>query len=238
MMNESAYKPERVDVYRLRLDLPESDIATRKQWLSAEEKARAEKYLSAIKAREFIITRSSLKKILATTLAEDPANIIIAHASAGKPYLVCADRHTCIRFSVSHSYNMALIAITQDHAVGVDVEKIRSNIDYETLSRRFFSSAEFELLQQCNATTRLRAFFAVWTRKEAIVKATGKGIALGLKQFDVSVDPDQPGRVLATRWEQADMPDWTLLNLETTSNYIASLAVSSSNVHVRYMDPQ
>ncbi len=236
MNNESVYTPDHVDIYRIRLDLAETEIAVYAQWLSPDERARADKFLSAAKAREFTITRAYLKKILAQTLAEDPAHITIAHADQGKPYLVCNGRHTRIRFSVSHSHGLALIAITLDRDIGIDVEQVRADVDHDALARRFFSSAEYEALQVCAETTRLQAFFTTWTRKEAIVKATGKGIALGLQQFDVSVVPGLAPRVLATRWELAGMPDWTLIDIQTDKDYVASLAVSGGNITVCYRD--
>lgn len=236
MNTESEYTPDHVDIYRIRLDLTQAEIAAYTELLSEDELARAGKFLSAAKASEFTITRAALKKILAQTLDEDPAHITIAHADQGKPYLVCNARHARIRFSVSHSHDLALIAITLDRDTGIDVEKVRADIDHENLSRRFFSPAEYEALQRCSEQTRLRAFYSVWTRKEALVKATGKGIALGLKQFDVSVEPGPGPRVLATRGELAGMPDWTLINIQTDKDYIASLAVSGGHINVCYKD--
>lgn len=227
-MNQTgSLSAEYVDLYTIQLDLPQSEITDYLQWLSEAERARASKLLSSAKSREFIMTRSSLKRILSQALNESAENIVIANEPGGKPYLDCSNRHPRVRFSVSHSYDLALVALTLDHAIGVDVEKIREEIDYTSLSRRFFSSAEFEAIQRCDPALRLRAFFATWTRKEALVKAHGKGIALGLQQFDVSVDPDKPPSVLATRWDSADSVDWHLHNIETDNNYMASLATGS-----------
>lgn len=224
---------EHVDIYSVRLDVSDADLNASKVWLSKTELARANRLLSTVKSREFIITRSTLKKILAQMLSESSENITIAHEPGGKPYLDCGERHQRVHFSVSHSHDLALIAITLDHAIGVDVEKIREDIDYASLSRRFFSSTEHERLQKCDPEIRLRAFFATWTRKEALVKAHGKGIALGLHQFDVSVDPDQAPHLLATRWETGDTFDWKLHNIETDKSYIASLA-TGSQLTIRY----
>lgn len=233
-MNQSgSLSAEYVDLYSIRLDLPQTDITDCLQWLSEAERARASKLLSSAKSREFIVTRANLKRILTQALGESADNITIANEPGGKPYLDCGNRHPRVRFSVSHSHDLALIALTLDHAIGVDVERIRAEVDHASLSRRFFSPAEFEALQQCDRALRLRAFFATWTRKEALVKAHGKGIALGLQQFDVSVDPDKPPHVLATRWDSADTVDWQLHNIETDNNYMASLA-TGSQLSIRY----
>jgi len=225
---------EPVHIYRVRLDLPETEVFAYSKWLSEAEQERAAKFLSAHKTREFMITRGTLKMKLAEMLGEDITQVRISHEKDGRP---CLDNNKHgIRFSVSHSFDRAMIAMTRGRAIGIDLEKIRTDIDHAGLSRRFFSPAEHSALQLCDEATRIRAFFAVWTRKEAIVKAHGKGIALGLSQFDVSVDPDQPPRLLATRWQLTDMPDWTLQTLNATAGYAASLAVSGGAVSVVYRD--
>ncbi len=226
--------PEIVDIYRIRLDGNEADVLACSQWLSDEEKQRAAKFLSASKTREFTITRGTLKQILAYTLGEDLSRIVIANQPQGKPYLQCNGRHPRLQFSVSHSQDLAMIAITLDREIGIDVEKVRSDIDHQLLARRFFSAAEYLALQDCSEQIQLQAFFATWTRKEAIVKANGKGIALGLKQFDVSVNPDQPPRLLATRWDQQDIPGWTLMNVDAGPGYFASVAISGGPAQIRY----
>lgn len=236
MINMLGYKPESVDIYRIPLGRTEAEIQDCQQYLSDEERQRTAKFLSASKVREFTITRSTLRQILAQTLDCDLSHITIANHPDGKPYLQFQPGPTRVRFSVSHSQDLAMIALTLDHDIGIDVEKVRTDIDYQTLARRFFSTAEYEALQDCSEQIQLQAFFATWTRKEAIVKAHGKGIALGLKQFDVSVDPYQPPRLLVTRWEDELMADWTLMNIDSAPGYFASMATSGGEVSLRYRD--
>lgn len=231
---DSATTVEPVHIFRIRLDRPEAEVFAYRKWLSDSEQERAAKFISAHKTREFTITRATLKMILAEMLHEDIKNVRISHEKDGRPCLV--NNEHGVRFSVSHSCDWAMIAVTRGREIGIDLEKLRTDIDYDGLSRRFFSPAEYEALQQCNESLRLRAFFAVWTRKEAIVKAHGKGISLGLKNFDVTIEPDQPPRVLATRWQQVDMPDWILLNVNSAPDYIASLAASGGEITISYRE--
>jgi len=234
MKLDSALALKPVQIFQIRLDQTEAEVFAYRQWLSLAEQERAAKFLSANKTREFTITRGTLKMILAEILDEDISQVSITHEKNGRPCLASNKYDT--RFSVSHSCDRAMIAVTRGREIGIDLEKIRADIDHDKLSRRYFSPAEYAALQLCDESTRLRAFFAVWTRKEAIVKAHGKGIALGLNQFDVSVDPDQPPRLLTTRWQYTDMPDWTLLNLDAAPEYFASMAVSGGAVSVVYRD--
>jgi len=218
--------PDHVDIWCVRLDLPEQAVSGFTVLLSDDERTRAGKFASEQKSREFIITRGSLREILGHALHEDPRRFNIDYEAQGRPYLNGNEQHSRIHFSVTHSHELALIAMTMDHNIGIDLEKIRTDIEHTGLSRRFFSTAEYQALQHYTDAARLRAFFATWTRKEAIIKATGIGIALGLKQFDVSVDPDQPAQLQATRWEQKIRTDWVLTNIDTEPGYIACLAVT------------
>ena len=233
-MQTRATTVEQVNIYRIRLDLPDAEVSSCREWLTTVEQQRASRFLSANKCREFTVTRASLRRILAQTIGTDPSCINIAHEQHGRPYLSNYGQADGIQFSVTHSFDQAMIAVTQGRQIGVDIERVRADIDHEGLSRRFFSPSEYEALQHYSELNRLRAFFAVWTRKEAVVKAHGEGIALGLKQFDVSVDPDLPPSVLATRWDRTDIPEWSLFNLQSDAPYFASLAVSGGDISIHY----
>lgn len=238
-MNERLSHPaDCIDVYRIRLDLPEAEWTGFTAQLTAPERARADRFLSDRKRREFTITRTALRSILSQALDEPPSRINIVHQPQGKPCLDDNEYGRDVRFSVSHSHDLALVAITRQRDIGIDVEKIRDDMEHETLARRFFSESEYAALQYYNGPERLRAFFAVWTRKEAVVKAQGGGIALGLKQFDVSADPDAAPRVLATRWRQSGLPEWTLIDIDAGPGYAACLAISGDRVpiNIRELD--
>lgn len=228
--------PDSIEVYRIRLDRSESELAIFHDMLNPPERERAAKFLAANKRREFTITRASLRLLLSRSLQEEPSQISITHEAQGKPRVENDKQHARVRFSVSHSHDLALIAIAQARDIGVDVEKMRGEVEFDQLAARFFSEAEYAALKKYSDETRLRAFFMTWTRKEAIVKAQGGGIALGLKQFDVSVDPDTPPAVIATRWQQPGIPDWTLYTLDVGPGYVASLATSGGTADIRLLE--
>jgi 4'-phosphopantetheinyl transferase len=118
-----------------------------------------------------------------------------------------------------------LYAIARQVDIGVDLEHLRSDIDYLALAEHFFSNAERAELNALPLAIRRQAFFLCWTRKEAYIKAHGEGLALPLDHFDVSLTPGKPARLLATR-EGLEAPDqWSLFNLEPAPDYLAALAV-------------
>ena len=112
--------------------------------------------------------------------------------------------------------------------MGVDLEKIRPEADWQALARRFFTAAESRAIDACSPGRRARAFFACWTRKEAFVKAAGDGIAEGFKACAVSVDPDEPAQLLRAgpteAGSSAEGAAWWLTDLPAPAGYAAALA--------------
>jgi 4'-phosphopantetheinyl transferase len=222
-----------IDVWKIDLSREDKNIFMHAQCLTKEEQARADKYVTGKKSREFIITRSALRNILGHVLNEDPRRFEFTYTGQGMPALSPATPNQNISFNVSHSFDMSLIAITLEQPVGIDVEKVRGDIDYEKLALRYFSDNEYKAIMKYDDEQRVHAFFATWTRKEAIVKAMGTGIASGLKSFDVSVDPAGPAELKETRWGPGIPSKWTLDTIDTGADYFACLASIGSGQDIR-----
>jgi 4'-phosphopantetheinyl transferase len=136
-------------------------------------------------------------------------------------------------FNVSHSGELALVAVTAGVAVGVDVEAVRGMEDALRISERFFSAAERVVLAACPAAERDAAFFRCWTRKEAYVKAVGDGIALGLDRFDVSLDEGEGARFLALESDAGRAAWWSLTHVDPGPGYVGALALPAHPRAVR-----
>jgi 4'-phosphopantetheinyl transferase len=232
---ELEFSEDYIDIWLINLAEEESDIFNHQRFITVDEKNRATRYISGKKSREFIITRSALRNIIGYVLNENPKRIGFDYTSSGMPLLDANWSHTDIIFNVSHSHDLAVIAVSIKNIIGIDIEKVHEDIEYEKLSRRFFSELEYKQIMDFNEESRLDAFFATWTRKEALVKATGTGIAYGLDKFDVSVAPDQPAELLGNRWQDGCQPNWSLMNIETWPDYKACLAVAGERMpDIRY----
>lgn len=207
--------------------MPASDFAQLRRILSPDETARADRFHFEVDRQRSIIGRAYLRVLLGQVLDMPADELQFEYDEFGKPALIPSQRRA-LEFNVSHSGEMILTAITMGRAVGVDVEKIRTDLDPNSIATQFFSAREREILASLPRPARYRAFFACWTRKEAYLKAKGVGLSLPLNQFDVSFLPDEEPRLLATRPDPAEAQNWALWALDLSSDYAAALAVSGS----------
>jgi 4'-phosphopantetheinyl transferase len=218
--------PSAVHLWIVPLEAPETAWKSWQEVLSADEQARAARFHFERDRRRFVVTRASLRRLLASYTRSDPALLAFSYSSYNKPSL--SESPTDIRFNVSHSGELALLAITHGREVGVDIEKIRPEVEAETLAERFFSPAERKALRGTPAKGKSAAFFRGWTCKEAFVKAQGMGLSLPLDCFDVELEPEKPAALLATRPDAAEAKLWSLHLVEVPDGYAAALAVQGS----------
>jgi 4'-phosphopantetheinyl transferase len=211
-------KPGSVHVWIVDL---ESSPATA-EVLSPSELARAARFRFARDRRRFIASHAALREILAAYTGILPASLEFIALPHGKPALVSGD----LRFNLSHSADLALVALASGAEVGVDIERIRAQLELEAIARRFFSPSETDALLAYPEPERESAFFRCWTRKEAYVKALGGGLTISLASFAVSLDPNR-----AALLSGVEAP-WTLHSLDVHPAYCAALAVAGNPAQI------
>lgn len=209
-----------ITVWQMRLDLDSAEVMRYAELLSGDEKLRAGRLHFEHDRRRFIVARGRLRLLLGDYLGVTPTAIAFSYTSRGKPYLT--DNSAGIYFNVAHSEERALYALSGTCRPGVDIECLKREVDCDALARRFFTRAEYAALQQLPAFQRKRAFLACWTRKEAVVKATGDGLSLALDQFEVTVEPDAEPRILAASTRR--IADCRLYAADPREGYIAAVA--------------
>jgi 4'-phosphopantetheinyl transferase len=223
---------DRVDVWRIRLNLPVDVLDLLGATLSEDEKERAARFHFAADRDRFIATHGGLRDLLSRYLYCKPHQLSFFADTHGKPALT---DHK-LEFNISHSGDFALIAITQECRVGIDVERIRSGISSHVIAQQYFSKQEFAELQSLPLEQRETAFFTCWTRKEAYIKAQGLGLSLPLESFDVSLIPNEPARLRATRPNAVEAARWTLFSLNVDPCYQAAVAVEAQNPAFKLWD--
>ena len=169
-----------------------------------------------------------MRDILARYLSLAPEEILFQVSQFGKPFLVDEHFSRGLTFNLSHSHELGLVAIAIQRAVGIDIEHLRADLVDEQVARRFFSQHEVETYLSLPPEIRKEAFFNCWTRKEAYIKAIGEGLSMPLDQFDVSLTPGEPARLIATRPDPAQALHWNLYALHPGNGYTAALVVNGS----------
>jgi 4'-phosphopantetheinyl transferase len=194
--------------------------------LSDDERLRADEFRFEAGRRQFVITRGTLRMLLAQYLGERPQDVTFSVEAIGKPKLAALHAATDVRFNVSHSGTLALIAITRGCDVGVDVERNRTVKQLEQLARRYFHAQEIEGVLATPADKRNEAFLQCWTAKEAVLKAYGTGIAGCLDGFAVPLGEPFEGWVDLSGLQNADRPNecW-VQRLSPLDDYLAAIAL-------------
>jgi 4'-phosphopantetheinyl transferase len=211
-------------VWRTALDVPESQVRSLWDTLTADERQRAERYIFEKDRTHFVVARGLLRVLLGRYLRQEPQSLRFTYGPHGKPVLATDTGGGALGFNVSHSHGLALYAVTRGREVGVDVERIRPEVAQEKIAERFFSPREVTVLRALPTPLQATAFFACWTRKEAYIKAKGEGLALPLDQFDVSLAPGEPAALLRTAWDPQEAACWALQDLAPAPGYRAAVA--------------
>ncbi|PAW78568.1 MAG: hypothetical protein B9S32_06500 [Verrucomicrobia bacterium Tous-C9LFEB] len=216
-------KPGTVEVWSIAWTEHLAQIEDCRALLSTAERTKADAFHFERDRQRYSISHAALRSLLAQHVSLAPADIMIQQNGWEKPRL--EPPHCGVHFNLSHSGDLALVAISHDYEVGVDVEQIKPLPDLATLAARFFSKSESTTLFQLPAAEQTPAFFRIWTRKEAWLKARGDGLSLPLAEFDVSLEPGCTSALLATRFAPAEVTRWRVSDLPSPPDYSAALAV-------------
>ena len=199
--------------------------------LDDQERGRADQFLRDVPRYRFIVGRAGLRRLLGHYLQIDPKDVCLASDSNGKPRL--APPHAGdLRFNLSHSEDAIVYVIARGREVGVDVERIRTDLPVAAIAEQFFAPEEIAALRALPPPARVQAFFVCWTRKEAYLKATGEGIGFGLDQFAVGIAGGGRRTVSSGNSERANNL-WSIEDLSLTPDYVGAVAAAGTDWTLR-----
>lgn len=198
--------------------------------LNDEERKRAQSFRKDQDRARFIIGCALSRLVLATQLNMAPHQVPIdrtcpiCHKAHGRPRLP----HGLLQWSVSHSGDVILVAFTTDAPVGVDVEWMNAtwDLDVVKMADGILTEREIVHILQMSSNDRIRGFLTYWTRKEAVLKATGEGLKIPPLNVAVS-GPQQAPRLLAFTGRPDDVDNIILHDLNLDLNYVAALSIFS-----------
>ena len=210
---------DRVDVWHASLD-GAAELPLLAATLSTDERARADRFRFERDRARFVAARGLLRVIAGKYVGRDPASLRFSYGVHGKPALAEDD----LRFSVAHAGEFALYALAHGREVGVDIERVRTDLDLDLLASTVLTPSERAAIGAVAPEDRPALFFAVWTFKEAFVKALGTGLAFEFARIEVAFGRGgEP--TLVVDGEPVAPDRWVLRSLDPAEGYGAALAV-------------
>ena len=231
---------QHVHIWRIALD-DARNINAHYHTLSAYEQQRAERFNYRQHGERYAIAHSMLRRILSGYTQQPAASLELITGPHGKPQFASSvtASHPEVHFNLSHSANLALVAVSTTGAVGIDVEWWRPRIQHLAVAERFFSVTERQSLLSLKSDDEVAAgFFTAWSRKEAYLKATGFGISRGLHHFDVTLAPHAPAQILQDRLDASATERWAMANIEAAPSYSAALVATRPVVAIKQFQAQ
>lgn len=223
-VNDCILQNTRIDIwqYPLHTEFPEA-----KSLLNGEELTRAQRYHFDRHRRRFIVARAMLRLILAR-YGTEPANTLeFGQNKQGKPHLLNLSK---LQFNLSHSGDMALLAVGCDHPMGIDLEFFSAR-PYEGIGSHMFSPAENMALENTQDALKPLAFFHIWAQKEALIKACGLGLSYPTQQFNVPALPSTRQPIFDVLHQQF----WQMVTFHPQSACCGALCYRPEVTEIRYI---
>lgn len=189
--------------------------------LSAKEQEKAARFHRDADRQSSIAARGALRILLSGYTGIPAADIVFDYSDNGKPHLV-PPASSRVSFNVSHSADWVVLAFGLDRNIGVDVEKIKWEMDVQAIAARYFSAEEQALIE--NAADQPTVFFQLWARKEAYIKACGSTLFRELNTFAAPME------------ECAEKNGWIFHRLEAGSKYAAAVVTDKKLASVPCYD--
>jgi 4'-phosphopantetheinyl transferase len=223
----SAPRPSADEVHLYALTLPgePAELNRLQSFLSPAETARAALLKSEPVKQRYLAGRGLLREILAGYLGLEPKKVQLATGVHGKPYLPGSGAD--LRFNLAHSGDRLLLALAAGREVGVDIEMIDPDKPLQAMAKLVFSGAEQDYLSGLASPRLETAFYRQWVRKEACLKACGRGFSLPAGDLELPLFAATAAATLV----RCDRRDWYLLDLELPEPYCAALVVETFSLY-------
>ena len=215
-----------VQVWCAHLDLEVARLERLVDCLDRDELVRAGRFRFERDRARFMAGRGLLRRILARYLDTAPRSVRFGYSSTGKPFLLPRCE---LHFNLSHAADRLVVAVSRNRRLGVDVEALPLDVTGDPVAELVFSPAERTALQGIQGTERCRLFARLWTRKEAFIKADGRGMALRLDHIDVGALPDHVLLFNGATGRWSACRRWTLRTLEVDPLYAACLVAEGED---------
>jgi 4'-phosphopantetheinyl transferase len=199
--------------------------------LSAKERIQANNYRTRSLRDQYIMSHGILRHILSHYTKQSPVNVEFTHNEYGKPFL----KDSNIQFNMSHSHNMASFVVALDCRVGIDIELHNDNLDVQELEDLVLTSKESKYLSNLKPKEKLTLFYDLWTKKEALIKATGQGLSYPINTIEAIDLLSGQGICLANEKNELEQ-EWYCYELQTPKDYSGSIAIDRKIDEIIYLE--
>jgi len=200
----------------------EEKLTYYRQYLNPSEQRQAELFTRKAALIAYVESHARVRLLLSGLLECNPKTLRIGKTEYGKPYLPDYSQFT---YNISHTADKLIVAAGFRCLLGVDIEIIKPRKNLSGLVNKCFACEEQNYWRQLPDLEQVPAFYRYWTRKEAVVKATGRGIALGLNTF--AIDPDNPAKLLTAPEAYGPAEAWQLHDFDINATICGALAVKT-----------
>ncbi|OOQ61562.1 4'-phosphopantetheinyl transferase family protein [Mucilaginibacter pedocola] len=215
-----------VHVYRIGISANVKHIPAFAATLTQEEAERGQKYHQLKDRQRFVVSRGAQRYILAQYLGKQPAELTFTIGPNKKPYL-----HTPggidIRYNITHAGDCILLAISHT-TVGADVEYIDADFPFDDIITGHFSAAEAVFI---NKNNKAHSFYLLWTRKEALLKATAQGLGEHLQET-----PSLDGEHTMPASLSGSDRDWEVVSFELPDEHIGSVVSTNGTIDLKFFE--
>jgi len=228
-------KKDEIIIWRIHLDYDRFDLINLSKTLSPDEKLRSDKFYFEKDRSRYVISHGILRELLSFYTGITPKEINFYVNDFGKPYLL-PDRSTDdIRFNISHSNQGTILAFSKEREIGVDLEFMKLDFPSVEIVDRFFSKKEKTEFLTLRKHERVEGFYKCWTRKEAYIKAIGKGLSIPLDSFDVSLKPGEPVELVDSRISEGG-EEWSITDIDVWEGYTAAICIQKPGWRLKIHD--
>jgi 4'-phosphopantetheinyl transferase len=208
-----------------RADVPPVSIAFLWSILSPQERARTRRFRLAHLGRRYVVAHGLTRQLLATHFGALPQHLEFEYTARGKPRIARSVGNR-LHFNLSHSGALALIGLARGGELGLDLERCRPDPGLLAIANRFFAPRERAALLALPEARRNEAFYTAWTRKEAYVKAIGRGLSEPLNRCEIPLGREEPVRFARVDGE-GNAAAWSLHHLQPFDDVVGALCIRS-----------
>jgi 4'-phosphopantetheinyl transferase len=220
----TSIEPKAVHLWGIELDGSPRCLDQCAQWLDEEEQHRAARLVREQDHQRYVLAHGGLRAVLSRYLLIGPDDVELSRSETGKPFVKMELRgESAITFNMSHAHGRALIAVSEGLEVGVDLERIRLDVEVAKLSERYFAPSEHAAIMQSTQEQRATSFFRYWVAKEAVLKAQGIGLQ-ALSQCEIFLGANGVGAKVLVSEGSPLQDEWSVRLLSCDEGWEAAVA--------------